>query len=248
MQATHENKLMVISGASRGMGAALSRLAKDAGWQVYGFARSQGGNAGEHWALDLAKPDQALPQLEAHLAQLAQQPWSEIAFINNAGVVGPVAPAAQLADAQMLDNIAINFTSGLRVMAAFMRHFQGHAAARKVLLSVSSGAALRGYGSWAMYCAAKAGLENYVRSLAAEQQGLPHPVLCVNFGPGVIDTDMQAEIRATPDALFADVGRFRALKEQGQLRSPENVAQALLNVLAAEVENGGRYVVDDFDQ
>ncbi len=99
-----------------------------------------------------------------------------------------------------------------------------------------------------MYCAAKAGLDNYVRSVAVEQAGAAHPVACVNFGPGVIDTGMQAEIRATAPELFPDVERFRALKENAQLRSADNVAAAVLRLLAGDVENGRRYVVDEFDQ
>lgn len=241
---------MVISGGSRGLGLALVQLMLAKDWTVLDISRRGAALAHaayQHIALDMAALDANWILLQQQLQTLADMDWKQVVLVNNAGVVGPIAPVAMLDDAQLQANIAVNFGSGLRLMAAFARAFQQHKA-RKLLISVSSGAALRGYASWAAYCGAKAGLENFVRSLALEQIGQPQPIICVNFGPGVIDTDMQAEIRATDDSLFPDVARFRQLKEDEQLRSPQNVAQALVKLIGGEVENGRRYVVDEFDE
>lgn len=244
------HKLMVVSGGSRGLGLALVEQALQAGWQVLELSRigaTVEHTLYQHLKLDLAQLGQAMPQLEQRLAELAKQQWQQVALINNAGMVGPISPIALLDDAALLQNMAVNFSSGIRLMAAFVRHFQA-VSAEKILISVSSGAALKGYPSWALYCAAKAGLENFVRSVAAEQEGQAEPICCVNFGPGVIDTDMQAEIRSSPEAMFRDVERFRQLKQSQQLRSPGNVAQAVLKLLQSKPENGRRYVVEEFDQ
>lgn len=242
-------KLMIISGGSRGLGLSLLRQALQDDWQVLEISRQGAALEAvgmQHLKMDLADPGASFVTFESEMAQLAGQDWQQVVLVNNAGMVGPIAPVAQLDDASVQQNVAVNFASGLRIMAAFVRHFQANSA-KKLLISVSSGAALKGYPSWSLYCGAKAGLENFVRTVALEQDDQPHPICCVNFGPGVIDTDMQAEIRSAPPEKFRDVAQFREMKERQALRSPESVAQALLRLINGDAENGRRYVVNEFD-
>ncbi|MDW5417337.1 SDR family NAD(P)-dependent oxidoreductase [Iodobacter sp. CM08] len=96
-----------------------------------------------------------------------------------------------------------------------------------------------------LYCASKAGLEHFIRALAAEQSLTTYPVTCINFDPGVMDTEMQAEIRSRSTAEFPDVGRFIARKQQGLLRQPQQVAAALVQRLASLPQGGERYSVED---
>jgi NAD(P)-dependent dehydrogenase (short-subunit alcohol dehydrogenase family) len=115
-----------------------------------------------------------------------------------------------------------------------------------VLANISSGAAQKGYAGWSLYCAAKAGMENYIRALALEQQAEPHPFIPVNVGPGVIDTEMQALIRTSTASDFPEIERFIVRKEQGALLSPMKVAAAVCRILdLPSLSSGARYEVGD---
>ncbi|MFC7419061.1 SDR family NAD(P)-dependent oxidoreductase [Iodobacter arcticus] len=234
-------KLLCITGGSAGLGAALVNLYQAQGWQVCEFSRS--GQLAGHISIDLAA-NNAANLVDGHFSQLASQTWEEVLLINNAGMVSPLAPVATLSDEAIATNLNVNFNVAIRIIAAFIRHF-GDLPARKTVLQVSSGAAIRGYGSWSLYCASKAGLEHFIRALAVEQSTMAHPVSCINFDPGVMDTAMQAEIRSRTAAEFPDVGRFIARKEQGLLRQPEDVAAAIARLVASEIQGGERYSVEE---
>jgi NAD(P)-dependent dehydrogenase (short-subunit alcohol dehydrogenase family) len=84
----------------------------------------------------------------------------------------------------------------------------------------------------ASYCAAKAGLDHLARAVALEEADRPHGARIVSLAPGVIDTDMQVQLRAADPALFADRERFVGLKTGGQLDSPAEAAAKVLRYLA----------------
>ncbi|GAI79412.1 unnamed protein product, partial [marine sediment metagenome] len=96
---------------------------------------------------------------------------------------------------------------------------------------ISSGAGKKPYPGWGAYCTAKAGLDMLTRCVGVEQMNQPHPVEIYSIAPGVVDTDMQREIRAAEEVDFPQVSRFVQLKEQGELQSPEATAQQLIHLL-----------------
>lgn len=238
-------KLAIITGGSKGLGKALADLCAAQGWQTLDLSRSGSGGEG-HLTVDLGQIDGAMPSVEAKFAQLARQPWQHVALVNNAGVLPPIGPLKGLDDGAIQTNLNINVNAAVRIIACFARHFDG-VAARKTVANVSSGAANRGMPGWSLYCGAKAGLENFIRALAAEQVGNAHPMQCFNFAPGVVDTGMQANIRDASPQQFPDVANFVKMKEAGQLRTPESVAATLFKLLAGQPENGRRYSVEEFD-
>jgi benzil reductase ((S)-benzoin forming) len=237
-------KLAIITGGSKGLGKALVEHYQADGWQVCELSRS--GSGAHHVAVDLAQINAAMQAIAPKFTALAAQPWERVVMLNNAGAVTPIGPVGSLPDEDIQKNLNINFSAGVRVISAFVRSFND-CGGNKVVANVSSGAATKGYPGWALYCGAKAGMENFVRTLAAEQTGAANPMTCINFGPGVIDTDMQAQLRSCTAQQFADVERFKALKEAGQLRTPASVAATLKRLLDGELENGQRYSVEQFD-
>ena len=120
----------------------------------------------------------------------------------------------------------------------------------KLFIQISSGAALpeRAKPSWSLYCAAKSGQEQLVRTIAKEQSYAPFPAKVVNFNPGVIETAMQELIRAVPKSSFPEVDRFIELKEKGQINEPATVADALANLIDSydKLNNGATYQYSDF--
>ena len=90
-------------------------------------------------------------------------------------------------------------------------------------------------------------MENYIRSLALEQQAQPHPFVAINVDPGVMDTAMQAEIRSSSVADFPQLQRFVQRQADGELAAPDIVAQAVLRIMAEPtLVSGERYSVGDY--
>ena len=84
----------------------------------------------------------------------------------------------------------------------------------------------------ASYCAAKAGLDHLARAVALERAALPQGARIVSLAPGVIDTDMQVQLRGADPALFPERKRFLGLQAAGQLDSPAQAAAKVLRYLA----------------
>jgi len=139
-----------------------------------------------------------------------------------------------------------NYVSAVLVLTEIIRKFQA-AACRKVIVNISSGAALKGRAGWSLYCAAKAGMENFIRSLALEQQTQPQPFIPINIDPGVIDTEMQALIRGTSPSDFPDVEIFIQRKDQALMVPPDKVAAAIIRILEQpSLSFGERYKTSEY--
>ena len=94
------------------------------------------------------------------------------------------------------------------------------------LVNLSSGAATSAYRGWAAYCASKAAVEMLTEVVGLEERASGLRAYAV--APGVVDTDMQALIRSTPDEDFPAVARFRALHAGRAFASTAWVARSIL--------------------
>jgi benzil reductase ((S)-benzoin forming) len=83
-----------------------------------------------------------------------------------------------------------------------------------------------------VYCAAKAGLDHLSHVMAQDEALRPNGARIVSLAPGVIDTDMQSQLRAASVGGFPDQPRFREMKASGQLSSAEDAAARVLAYLA----------------
>ena len=84
----------------------------------------------------------------------------------------------------------------------------------------------------ATYCAAKAGMDQMLsRAIALDQAELANGARIVALAPGVIDTDMQVQLRGADGAGFPDQGNFIRLKESGQLTSSHDAAARVIAYL-----------------
>jgi benzil reductase ((S)-benzoin forming) len=102
----------------------------------------------------------------------------------------------------------------------------------KKVLNISSGLGRRAMASQAGYCAAKAAMDHFTRCVALEEVLKPHGAKVVSLAPGVIDTDMQVQLRSAPDASFPDKSAFVGMKTQGSLTSPFEAAGRLIAYLS----------------
>ena len=226
--------LTLITGASRGLGRAVAEQALAQGHQVIGLSRRPPADLSSprflHWAVELADARAAAAQLAAWLAEQGPRPWSSATLINNAGVVSRPAPLAD-SDADDLANaIRVGLEAPLLLSAAFLHATRGWPLPRKLLL-VSSGLGRRPMAGSVSYCAAKAGLDHLARALALEEAARPDGARVVSLAPGVIDTDMQQQLRGADPQAFPERTRFAELHAGGQLDSPAAAAAKLLRYL-----------------
>lgn len=227
--------LFIVTVSSRGLGEALVAQLLQPGHVVLGMARQQNstlrdlavqrGASFTQWAVDLADPALAAQRLGEWLS--SQAPADSATLINNAGVVSTPAPLGQAPLAELQTVLRVGLEAALLLSAAFVQATDAWAGPRRVL-NISSGLGRRAMAGSAAYCAAKAGMDQFSRALALEQVLRPNPARVSSVAPGVVDTDMQAQLRGADVALFPDQARFAQLHAEGQLLSPQACAQALL--------------------
>jgi len=223
-------RLAVVTGTSRGLGLAVAEALLARGWQVLGVARGEAPLAAagyRHHRLDLAD----LPALQAFvagpLAAAAGAPGVvRLGLVNNAARLGPVGPLHRAGAAALAQALTLNAVAPLRLLGALVE-----AAETRPLraVNVSSGAARKAYAGWGAYCAGKAALR-----LASEVAGLEaggHDLAVVSYEPGVVDTAMQAEVRAAATEDFPMVARFRELHAGGRLVDPRAPAAEVAALL-----------------
>ncbi|EQD58009.1 short-chain dehydrogenase/reductase SDR, partial [mine drainage metagenome] len=219
----------VLTGHSRGLGAALAEALLMRGIATLGLARR--GNAVltaqypqllHEVAIDLADSAALQAWLDRHVLHDWLAGAERVLLINNAGVVGPVGALEVQAPAQLMQAVALNVTAPLLLAAAFA----ASSTAERRIVHISSGAAHQPIAGWSFYCASKAALDQHARTVAAD--ATPGLRIC-SLAPGVIDTDMQAEVRASDPARFPQHARFVAMHETGALLAPAAVAQRLLD-------------------
>jgi len=127
----------------------------------------------------------------------------------------------------------VDLEAPMILTSAFLRATRKWACVRKVL-NISSGLGRHAMAAQGPYCAAKAGMDHFSRTVALEESSRPNGARIVSLAPGVIDTDMQIALRAGDPQTFPDRARFVQLKEEGRLDSPDHAAAKLLHYLARE--------------
>jgi benzil reductase ((S)-benzoin forming) len=229
--------LYIVTGTTKGLGKALAeRIAHDPDNELIALARAPdgaipGGVRIEADLGDAAAIDKACDRIER---QIRDKRYVKAVLINNAGVVAPVAPLERADPRELERNVFVNLVAPMLLMRRFLRATESAAALRRII-NISSGAGRRPISGWGAYCASKAGLDMATRVVALEAQSRGLAIEAVSLAPGVIDTPMQGVVRGASAEDFADVERFRQMKDEGVLRPAAEVAA---DILAAEA--GGR--------
>ncbi|XP_038601069.1 sepiapterin reductase [Tachyglossus aculeatus] len=250
--------LCVVSGATRGLGRALSRLlcrrlghgsvlvlsGRSAAALRELEAELGEGGAGPRMRLlclpaDLSAPA-GLRHLLAAMRELPPDPGlRRLVLINNAGSLGDVSKGfVDLEDpAEVNDYWALNLTSALCLTSGILRAFPPRPDLTRTVVNISSLCALKPHKSWGLYCAGKAARDMMFRVLAAEEPDLR----VLNYAPGPLDTDMQEEARTLtkdPDLRQA----LLQLKQSGGLVHCEDSARKLLDLLFEDTFESGAHV------
>jgi benzil reductase ((S)-benzoin forming) len=235
-------RLAIISGGSKGLGEKLCEQYLALDFEVIEFSRTA--PHAYSVTIDLASTNDTSQIVSEALTPLAQREWQEIVVISNAGMLNPVGPASKKDIESVIANLNTNFVSSIVLMTEVLRYFQQHSG-KKTLASISSGAALGERAGWSLYCAAKAGLEHFIRSVAKEQDAESQPFKMINVDPGLIDTGMQSLIRQSSIEDLPSLEQFNQRKEAGLLVPPSQVAERIVQIIeASNIGNGERIKVN----
>jgi NAD(P)-dependent dehydrogenase (short-subunit alcohol dehydrogenase family) len=228
-----QGQVAIITGASRGIGAAAAALLAESGASLVLTARS--GEAVESLAADLRRQgaravgvaaDVADPEQVEEVVESALDQFGRVdVLLNNAAVIWPLEEVADTDADEWTYSIQVNllgpFSVARNVLPVMVEQRYGR------IINLGSGAGQHPIVGASAYCVAKAGLDMFTRVLSAELAGTGVTVTCLD--PGMVDTEMQSDIRSVDTSeTKLDFTRWHAAHEEGRLASPEEVARLVL--------------------
>jgi NAD(P)-dependent dehydrogenase (short-subunit alcohol dehydrogenase family) len=225
-----ERPTVIITGASRGLGAAAARIAAGFGARVALTARSSDqlqvqaqqiqAAGGQALAVpgDISRAKDCRAIIQETLAHFGRID----ALVNNGGVIEPIAPTAEASIEEWERSLQVNLVGAVRLIQMALPHLrptQGR------IINITSGAAENVIGGWGAYSAAKAALNQLTKVLASEEP----EITVLALRPGIVNTEMQAAIREKGREGMAEKNYSRLVRmhETGRLLPPEVPAQAI---------------------
>jgi NADP-dependent 3-hydroxy acid dehydrogenase YdfG len=202
-------KVALVTGASRGIGAATSRLLAEAGVRVALVSR-KGDDLGIEGALGIACDVSSREQVEAAVDQTVQALGGLDILVNNAGVA-TYGPFLDLSVEDIEEMIDVNLKGTLYATRAALPHLLESEGAD--ILNIASVAGLRGFPGEAVYCASKFGQLGFGRALDHELR--ERDVRVTNLCPGGVATD------------FA-IGRGRPEEATEGMMNAQDVAETVI--------------------
>ena len=227
--------LIWITGSSSGIGAALARTPPWEAARVIGISRRVP-PVGEHLPLDLADVS-SWDRLGASFRQeLEGFDGDRVVFIHAAGTLDPIGFAGEVDPQAYQQNVLLNSAAAQVLGQLFLAAVRDVSADRRLLM-LTSGAATGVYPGWTSYGAGKAAIDQWVRTVGAEQD-IRGGVKVLAVAPGTVDTDMQARLRDTDEASFPERQKFLDLHRTGQLSGCDQVGRQLWALLDRDLGNG----------
>jgi len=232
-----EGQVALVTGGGRGLGAAAALALAEAGADVALLGRTAatldavGQAIGERGrrAVSVVADVASWEQTRAAIAEVEQALGPISILVNNAGIVTASGRIAELDPAAWAHDLAVDlsgpFHCARAVLAGMIQRGRGR------ILNVSSGAGIRPMKGSPAYSVAKAGLNYFTQILAADLEGTG--VVAIAVDPGMLDTDMQVELRANPQP---DNDYFRLAQTRGWLRPSEEPAALIRWLCGAEGE------------
>ncbi|KAK1990499.1 short-chain dehydrogenase [Colletotrichum falcatum] len=237
------SKVIIVTGASRGIGLAITKhLLKDS-HKVVLAARSKD----QLEALKTAHPGQVeyvagdLGDLKAipRIAEAAVKAFGKIdGIVINHGVLEPVTRLADSSIEEWKKAYDINMFSGLALVQASLPELRK---AKGCILWVSSGAATGAYAAWGAYGTSKAAMNHLSAHLAVEEP----EITSIAIGPGRVDTAMQKLIREAGSGHMAaeDHASFVSAFDKGELFRPEQPGNVMARfVVRPQHDLSGKYL------
>ncbi len=224
-----EYKIAIITGESRGLGYSLVKTYCNTDYKVISIARNiidfTPKNYITHIQFDLSDIEN-FTLLQKELQKYFIHTITEIVLINNAGDLGKVTTVKNLKAKEIDQNIGI-------------KQFKN---TKTTIYNISSGASLKPYYDWVNYYSSKTGIEIATKTIAIEQEeNSSFTIYSIN--PGVMDTNMQKQIRKSKKKDFKQIERFISLKEKKQLVDSSIIADKIISIEGKNYKNGSTIII-----
>jgi len=230
-----EGKVALITGASRGIGAGMAEHCAGLGMKLVLCSRSKPALVESADVLSRAVDVRDEAGMEKLVAAAEDRFGAIDLWVNNAGILEPIKPIRDVSVEAFQEHIDINLVGTFIGTRAFIHHrsrvrdrLGESASGEGVLINVSSGAAWSVYQGWGAYCSGKAAVLRLTEVVAEEEAGTG--VRFHAIAPGVVDTEMQEQIRAARVEDFPTVERFREMKRDDSFNSVRYVADEFLAI------------------
>lgn len=236
------DRLALVTGTSRGIGAATASRLLERNWDVIGVARHPASIDHAHYrhlVFDLSMTADLERVIDGQLgAMVSDARWRRVALVNNAAAGGVLGPIETIDPTELARLTAVNVVAPAWLMAFVLRRARVDVALR--IVNVSSGAAVRAFPGLADYCASKAALRMFGMAAAAELESplrsrpAPADAAILSYEPGTVDTAMQEAARSRPLAAYPWGGLFRDFAARGALVAPAAPAAEIASFLEAD--------------
>src|SRR5690349_11512220 len=210
------DRLALVTGTTRGIGAAAAAHLLERRWQVVGMARHPAAIDHPHYrhiVIDL-RDSASLAHLEDDLSAIVSDSrWRRLGLVNNAAAGGVLGPIETINPVDMAQLMAVNVVAPSWLIGLVLRRVHADVAVR--IVNVSSGAATRAFPGLADYCASKAALRMVGMAAASELDSplrvhaAPADTAILSYEPGTVDTAMQEAARSRPLSEYPWGGLFR---------------------------------------
>ncbi|KAF2872220.1 hypothetical protein BDV95DRAFT_606777 [Massariosphaeria phaeospora] len=232
-----QEKVIILTGASRGIGQAIAHHLLSHHHKLVVISRTHAALDQLHYQygsdqVEVLAGDLSDFKLGAKAVELALSRWGRLdALVVNHGTLDPVKKIADSSAEEWRKGFDVNVFSAVAVIQASLpslRKMHGR------IILTSSGAAVSAYQGWGAYGASKAVLNHLALTLSGEEPD----VTTISVRPGVVDTEMQREIREVHHGAMSakDADKFMGLKKDGGLLRPEQPG----HVIAKLAVEGGK--------
>lgn len=244
------SKILMITGGNKGIGSGIVSEYKKNGYKIFSIARSKNEsslfNDVVQVQADLTNTNAIGNVFSEILRSIDSSTLDTIVLVNNAGSLGTISKIESIETAVIESVIQLNVIAPFILISVFLRETKNWTSTKRIV-NISSGAAIKPYYGWSVYCATKAAMDMMTKTIAVEQDTIKNGVKIIAIYPGVVDTAMQKQIRSSKSRNFIDVEKFIEFKKSGSLVSTEIVGKEIFQIVNSDnYENGAILKVSDF--
>lgn len=226
-----KRKKILISGASSGLGKSLALKLLENNNSIYCIGRSVLKDKNiRSVKCNFKNPN----NIKKKLSILINTKKLDYVFLN-AGILGKIKRIQNISLNEIFEIYKINVMANKEILDFIIKK----KIKTKLIIGISSGAALSPKIGWYLYCSSKAAFKFLIESYASEDKKRKY----INISPGLIKTKMQNQICRIDEKKISSVKKFKLLNKKNKVPLPDEVAENILNtVYNLKIKNNGGYL------